>query len=812
MAAARRLTSESLTTVHLHCLSAAETRAAVRNARDLGISVSGASSGDLALETTDLEFDGEIVCRTSLERVEACAADPPSGGYAAVDSYVGLVISRVRPSLVLDATNMATDSGKSVDELVRVLHLDSLPAIISRSVRFKLVLNGLLRFTTRLGFAGERACIEKLLKVSTTGLGGMGLNLPFTHGDDPCELLSDAIWWKLALSGAQLQTLFALSRTVPFPVHLVVPAACVGFDEDVTWLGEPASAGPDDVQLPLAIGEAPFREVALGCGENRHYSRQELALLTHPSMMGAVTKEEVADAVARALSGDPEPDLIAAIGRSVIGPSERGRTAAARSDRLLADAELAAGGPTVATGNLGTDVSTLLFEAAALREAFGQNWPVQAGSKTPEELSDAAARAIRKSTILTRQLQRLGISARAGGTLGDWQSGGTATADLRPSRMRWWQERAAEGQEDAHGPGEDFDRSTLLRALRFRRPPNVDTPLSWAEARLRSIIEEFSGSRLVVDSVWLGIFERLPVAHAREISSLASELEVDELSLYRLCRALNAHGLVVLDGSLLRTSPLGAVLRQDHSRTLAPMARFAREHGWPSWTQLAEAVRTGTPPLAGFSDQPFTAFASDAKAAQRFAEQMAQSAARTAAALAAALDLRGSLHVLDLGGGCGVLADALLTRDSGLHVSILELPHVEPEARAFLGARKPTHRWSFLAGSFFDSVPGGYDVYILSRVLHDWSDAEAGRLLSGIGRAAQRRAKLVIFDKFADPPAAGGSLTADFTMSDLNVWLMCGGRERTTEEVLAMVRAAGFEPARFFSVSEELRVLVAEHR
>lgn len=227
---------------------------------------------------------------------------------------------------VVDATNVATQLAGQPD------HAD-LESVL-RDLGERLInLNHLLRELPRLHYA----------RVSTTGLGGLGLDLPFTHGDDNESVMSAALWRKLQISGVEHQALWALARSHPGRVHLVVPAAAVGFED----------ADPN--------GLVP-------AGEGKRYSLQEVLLMTHPAMMGAVTKEEVADAVADLLlATGTARDVLAAMQAASLGPSADGATAVDQLRQKLAGHP----GARVSTGSLGPLVSGWIDQLTPLLSAAG---------------------------------------------------------------------------------------------------------------------------------------------------------------------------------------------------------------------------------------------------------------------------------------------------------------------------------------------------------------------------------------------------------------------------------------------------------
>jgi hypothetical protein len=93
-----------------------------------------------------------------------------------------------------------------------------------------------------------------------------------------------------------------------------------------------------------------------------------------------------------------------------------------------------------------------------------------------------------------------------------------------------------------------------------------------------------------------------------------------------------------------------------------------------------------------------------------------------------------------------------------------------------------------LGGDFFTAVPAGADAYLLSRVLHDWGDDDAVRVLRTC-RAAMRPdsvllvVEAVLPERAVDDPAA--------VRMDLHMLLLLPGRERTAAEYATLCDEAG---------------------
>jgi hypothetical protein len=107
-------------------------------------------------------------------------------------------------------------------------------------------------------------------------------------------------------------------------------------------------------------------------------------------------------------------------------------------------------------------------------------------------------------------------------------------------------------------------------------------------------------------------------------------------------------------------------------------------------------------------------------------------------------------------------------------------------------------RCEVVSGDFFVSVPAGADGYLLANVLHDWDDARAVQILANCRRAMAPGGRVLIIERLIpdDPAAAVPAL-----ISDLNMLVVTGGKERTNDEYHSLLAAAGFRPSAVLPVA-----------
>ncbi|MER5636570.1 methyltransferase [Kitasatospora sp. NPDC002227] len=290
----------------------------------------------------------------------------------------------------------------------------------------------------------------------------------------------------------------------------------------------------------------------------------------------------------------------------------------------------------------------------------------------------------------------------------------------------------------------------------------------------------------------LAVFARLRVPDAMDTGvavstdALARAVGADPTSLATLLRYLAMLGVVARDGAGFRLTALGALLRSSHAHSLQPLALMYGGPFYRSFGHLAHTVRTGETAFDHLhGENHFEHFARDPELADLFDRSMAASARMFEPlaqhpAITAAASAGGT--VVDIAGGTGELLAGLLTAHPQLRGALLERPHVIEAARR----RLPADHCTFHIGDFADVPPGG-DVYVLSRILHDWDDDRCREILLHTAKAMPDHADLLIVERVL--PTDGSPSLA--TAWDLHMLCNVGGRERTTPHYTRLLTDAG---------------------
>ncbi|MGP8303745.1 methyltransferase [Streptomyces inhibens] len=295
---------------------------------------------------------------------------------------------------------------------------------------------------------------------------------------------------------------------------------------------------------------------------------------------------------------------------------------------------------------------------------------------------------------------------------------------------------------------------------------------------------------------------------ARTADELAAECAAQAPAMGRLLRALTGIGLLVeRSPGAFAVTPAGALLRSDGPDSLHSFVRmFTDPTMLRAWERLDDSVRTGETAFdAVFGRDFFGHLAQQPQLSADFNAAMSQATRDTAALLPSAFDFGRFTTVADIGGGDGTLLAAVLKAYPSLGGILFDSAEGLAQAGTKLARDGLDGRCSLVAGDFFATAPEGADLYLLKSVIHDWSDEQCAEILRHCRRVIPDTGRLLIVEPVL-PPVVDPSAAGVVYLSDLNMLVNVGGRERTRDDFESLCRAAGFavrtvtrlpEPSRF---------------
>jgi hypothetical protein len=290
-------------------------------------------------------------------------------------------------------------------------------------------------------------------------------------------------------------------------------------------------------------------------------------------------------------------------------------------------------------------------------------------------------------------------------------------------------------------------------------------------------------------------------------ADLARATGTHERSLYRLLRALASLGVFAEDAEgRFGLTPLADPLRSDAPHSVRSAAIVMGEEHYRTWGELLYSVRTGERAFDRVFGQPvFEYLASRPREATLFDEAMVAVHGPETAAMLDAYDLHGVGTLVDVGGGNGSVLIGALQRYPSMRGILFDRPDVVERARGNLEAAGLAGRCVTVGGSFFESVPGGGDAYLLRHIIHDWDDARSQTILQNCRRAMGPGRQLLIVETVI-PPGNGPSFAK---LLDLTMLVSPGGMERTEAEYRNLLSQAGFRLERVVPTRTEVGVIEA---
>lgn len=310
-----------------------------------------------------------------------------------------------------------------------------------------------------------RAKTTAYIKIGTAGTGGMGLNIPYTHGE---EKPSRVLMSKAALGGAQTLLTFLMART-PGGLQIakeIKPTALIAWKEighgpirrggkdfmlydcppeDAVSIKDKANLSPEG-DFGTDTGKV-MEAVYINTGENGLFAAGDFTTITSMGQMQFVTPEEIGENVVRELiGGNTGKDLVGALDGAVMGSTFRAgilrQAALSRLEQLEEEH-----GESIAFEILGPPrMSKLMFEAYLLKRVYKKMGAVL--EQKPEAVATALEEEINKHADLRQQIISIGLpillpdgEKMLRGPLVKSVNAYLGWVDLTPENMTLWQTR-----------------------------------------------------------------------------------------------------------------------------------------------------------------------------------------------------------------------------------------------------------------------------------------------------------------------------------------------------------------------------------
>ncbi len=431
------------------------------------------------------------------------------------NSSVYHLLTEYKPDIVIDAINTATaiayqDVYTTYRNIKRAINLKADYKMIVEETEKLLCteyIPQLIRHVQLLYSSMSEIGTKVYLKIGTSGTGGMGLNIPYTHSE---EKPSRVLLSKSSIAGAHTLLLFLMGRTPEGPITKEIkPTAAIAWKRiefgEIKRKGKPIELADipvtraiplkdkfqicSDVNYPLT-GET-LKSVFIDTGENGIFSRGEFETITAQKQMEFVTPEEIADvAIFEIQGGNTGHDIVSSLDHATLEPTYRAGYMQHMAVKKLAELEKKHGNHSIAFELLGPPrLSKLLYEIHLLR-LFNKTMQ-DIIDKDPDELSRHCLDIIAGDDKLRNEMLAVGIPillpngdsllrgsiikipAFRGENVVDineknintWANEGWV--DLRVNNMKKWQDRLRDLIEEANTISEFNTSSQHVRTKEY---------------------------------------------------------------------------------------------------------------------------------------------------------------------------------------------------------------------------------------------------------------------------------------------------------------------------------------------------------
>ncbi len=312
--------------------------------------------------------------------------------------------------------------------------------------------------------------------------------------------------------------------------------------------------------------------------------------------------------------------------------------------------------------------------------------------------------------------------------------------------------------------------------------------------RAYELVNGFRASQLVHFAAQLRIPDLLADG-PRSAADLGAATGIDVDRLHRVLRGLAGLGVLAeTEEGRFRNTEVGDLFREGVQGSRRAMSLMWLPESYRAWDHLMDTMRSGKPGHdIAHGENLWESLARDADFAARFNEAMVSGTVEIGEFVAAGSDFSGASVIVDVGGGNGGLAAGILQAHHHLRAIICDLPAGLAGTQVYLSQQGVSHRCTTVEADFFEKVPTGGDVYLLKNIIHDWDDEHATLILSACRRASRRGARILLIERLLPARVTDSPEHLNAVMTDLQMMVQLGGRERTVAEYRTLLEQTGFE-------------------
>ena len=324
-------------------------------------------------------------------------------------------------------------------------------------------------------------------------------------------------------------------------------------------------------------------------------------------------------------------------------------------------------------------------------------------------------------------------------------------------------------------------------------PKRVEVPSQVTPIPLMQLATAFWGFKTLATAIEMDLFTHLSNS-PMNAPDMARWFNIEERPAEMLLTGCAALGLLEKDNNgRYRNSVLSETFLVRNARYyFGGFVTMLNQRLYSGWDKLPNAVRSNKPTTWDPDKQKSLFEGADPAMLATFWQAMHSLSIFTARALGEVVDFGKFEKLLDVGGGSGAYDIELCRRYPKLSATVYDLPFVTEIAARNVAEAGLNTRITTYPGDFFrdEKFPAGYDVILLSMIMHDWSEADDRAILAKCFAALPRGGAVVISELLVNDEKTGPAPAA---LMSLNMLIeTVSGRNYTPSEYCTWLHDAGF--------------------
>jgi len=319
---------------------------------------------------------------------------------------------------------------------------------------------------------------------------------------------------------------------------------------------------------------------------------------------------------------------------------------------------------------------------------------------------------------------------------------------------------------------------------------NIQSECESSSSVLLEMMYGYQKSQALFVAAQLGIADILSNG-SKTAEELAKATGVNSRSIYHLMRSLISVGVFSTeDNDKFQLNPMGKHLLTGTPDSLRGTVMAMGDEIYQAWGNLLYGIKTGKTAFNyTFNRDLYSYLKQDSEASLNFNEWMKETTREWLLPVLEAYDFSEVKTLVDVGGGIGTLTAVILNANPKMQAILFDREDVVVGAQRVLEGAGVADRCQIVGGNFFDAVLPDGDLYLISRVLLNWDDTDAIKILTNCYQAMTVKDRLVVVD-FMLPK---GKMSPFIGLTSLNLFLLVGNFMRTEDEFYNLLSSAGFK-------------------